>query len=160
MKEIKDYLHLYLGCDGIVIVNYSVTPELKTREVSCKLKGVVDDVVYVQCYDVDGIKWDNIDSFSSKTFKPILRPLSDMSDEEMKQCVLVKYNMRNTLKTTNLIGNKIQWTASGFIPDGEIDLLNASSEIFRFLLSKHFDLFGLIESGLAIDATKQLQTNS
>lgn len=26
---------------------------------------------------------------------------------------------------------------------------------FRYLLSKHFDLFGLIEAGLAIDKTKE-----
>lgn len=57
------------------------------------------------------------------TFKLILRPLSSMTQEEM----------------TELKGNPL---SCSFTPSQ-----------FRYLLSKHFDVFDLIEAGLAIDAT-------
>lgn len=59
--------------------------------------------------------------------KIILRPLSDMRDEE-------KFGKPGK---------------SGEYPDKEI----FSFEHTRYLLSKHFDLFGLIEAGIAIDKT-------
>lgn len=37
--------------------------------------------------------------------------------------------------------------------DGSFSPVNPQSQIFYFFLSKHFDLFGLIEAGLAIDKT-------
>lgn len=61
-------------------------------------------------------------------FKLCLRLLSDMTEEE-----------RNVLKNIQQVGLSYnQW-------DGER---------VRFLLSKHFDLFGLVEAGLAIPTTK------
>lgn len=62
--------------------------------------------------------------------KPILRPLSDMTEEEYME---VQYRV-----------DKI-----GLGYDAQ-----QGAEITRYLLSKHFDLFGWIPAGLAIDKTK------
>ncbi len=69
--------------------------------------------------------------------KLILRPISDMTEEEV--AVLIEFE-----KTNDLIPcphfNNIHQTKHG--------------EQLRLLLAKGFDLFGLIEAGLAIDKTK------
>lgn len=69
--------------------------------------------------------------FLPEQVKPILRPLSDMTEEEEK--------------ATQAIVNEI-----GFGYE-----LGAS--ITRYLLSRHLDLFGWIDAGLAIDKTKTTQ---
>lgn len=89
--------------------------------------------------------------------KPILRPLSDMTDEEAKEIVLLKYNVRNTLQKAELSGRHILFTCSpGSLlkpQGGQFDVLESGPHILTYLISRHFDLFGLIESGQAIDAT-------
>jgi hypothetical protein len=86
-KDIKDYLHLYLGCE---------------------------------CINEEG----KIGRFSGiDVCKLLLRPLSDMTQEEFR----IDCNLINPV------------------------------ERFRFRLSKGFDLFGLIDAGLALDATKLQQ---
>lgn len=113
MKEIKDYLHLYLWC------------MLKTE--------FGQSVLYA----------DNIYRAKNLNWKPILRPLSDITEEE-------------EFEMTEITGLFI---GSGFIKAIKenskyvIDVRN-SFEVTRYLLSKHFDLFNLIEEGLAIDKTK------
>lgn len=62
--------------------------------------------------------------------KPILRPLSDMTEEEEME---VQYLV----------------DIQGFGYDALI-----GAKITQYLLSRHFDLFGWIEAGLAIDKTK------
>lgn len=71
--------------------------------------------------------------------KLILRPLASMTEEEMKECGNMIYDFSNDPGL-----NKWHWK------DFEIGL---SPEQFHYLLSKGFDIFGLIESGLAIDST-------
>jgi hypothetical protein len=97
-KNIRDYLHLYLGCEcwwedkygdsgGRTEIDFYMIAELYGERIKLKL---------------------------------ILRPLSNMTEEEMKE-------------------------SEPFMFD--------SFELTRYLLSKHFDLFGLIDAGLAIDKT-------
>lgn len=113
MKEIKDYLHLYLGS---AIADSS-------------------DNNFIVCHSLDASFLDYIlSSKRSKDFKPILRPLSDATPEEVKEIEDSRVFVRAT--PVHQVGN-MQWTP----------------ETFRLALSKHFDLFGLIESGLAIDKT-------
>jgi hypothetical protein len=69
--------------------------------------------------------------------KPILRPLSDMTQKERKQ-----------------IGPTWHKEYEPEITDNEFN-----TEEIRLMLSKGFDLFGLIDAGLAIDKTT-LQTSS
>lgn len=71
--------------------------------------------------------------------KPILRPLRHMTDEELQTCGNMVYDFSDDPELNNH-----KWR------DFEIGL---AAEQFHWLLSKHFDLFGLIAAGLAIDAT-------
>lgn len=98
--EIKDVIHLYLGCE---------VENKKGQRVN------LTPMLLAQCL-VN--KWE----LETEQWKPILRNLSDMTEEEKE-------------------------TSGKFNVCSNFEL----AEWFRYLLSKHFDLFNLIESGLAID---------
>lgn len=86
------------------------------------------------------------------SIKPILRKLEDITEEEMKSLVLIRYSVGNTLKTVEKVNNTIQFKTSGFTGGGIIDLSELSSYQFHYLLKMKFDLFQLIENGLALDS--------
>lgn len=116
-KDRKDYLHLYLGCDirnnitgTIVKLNSGWLHELRSN------------------------------SYELNDWKLILRPLSDMTEEEAKDC----HNLTTIQKSID--GKDV----IGYYRENEPFLEPIQ---FAFLLSKHFDLFGLIDAGLAIDKT-------
>lgn len=109
-KELKDYLHLYLGC-SVKWYNGKIATLIDTDKTNCNI------------YDV--VKYHT----GIENIKPILRPLSDMTEEE-------------EMEWRNISGGNQSPT------------LKESAEEIRWFLSKHFDLFGLIEAGLAIDKTK------
>lgn len=137
IKKLSDYLHLYLGC------------EAKSSKGTMVYKlSSVDSIG--RCMFFDGF---GNDMWLGEDFKLALRPLSDMTEEEIKQVAWLQYNF----KAENVRG-KDEW--------GNIKVVNKSPfyywinpirstnpETMIYLLSKHFDLFSLIESGLAIDAT-------
>jgi hypothetical protein len=100
--------------------------------------------------------------------KLVLRPLSDMTDEEridvFKKCSLFDLSDCNfelgdgwinavfngiVIDSIRFIGDNIEMMDN----DGGFSSINPISPIIEFYLSKHFDLFGLIEAGLAIDKT-------
>lgn len=70
-----------------------------------------------------------------KEVKPILRPLSRMTEEEC--------NEYNNLSETMYSLNKIQ------------DQMMTEAKTTKYLLSKHFDLFDLIHFGLAIETVSE-----
>ena len=74
-------------------------------------------------------------------FKPFLRPMSRMTDEEKKEfdnfCVIDEF----AWKGNSEIGYKNQ----------AIIMSNA----INWLLNNHFDIFGLIHKGLAIEVTEE-----
>lgn len=78
----------------------------------------------------------------SEKHKPILRSLSDMTNHEM--------NVLRFLKTSK---EGCQWTKSdwNFIKDVQRFPSLQSYKIVQKLFEWHFDVFGLIEKGLAID---------
>jgi len=63
--------------------------------------------------------------------KPILRPLSDLTKEE-----LIEQGF---------------WHHIDFLTHEKQNPIEAPYFMVEYLLSKHFDVFGLIEAGLAID---------
>ena len=85
--------------------------------------------------------------------KPMLRPLSDMTLDEAAFCAKEMFcdeaeapderltDMAKIAIRDNFGGPHLASWRIGFL-------------ITRYLMSKHFDLFGWIESGLAIDKTK------
>ena len=159
-KELKDYLHLFLGCKIKAIAkwrNYSIngmytlnTAILNDFEVNLRSGKII-------C-------------------KPILRPLSDMTEKEaievfkmvslldLSDCQFefgenyttwINANLNGrVIDSINFLGDNIEMMNN----DGTYSPLNPIAPVHQYYLSKHFDLFGLIESGLAINSTT-LTTN-
>jgi hypothetical protein len=116
-KELKDYLHLYLGC------------RIKSKGGKCgDLVSVSNDGMSIVVYDKDKINDPRGLCIYSDWLLLVLRPLSDMTREEKSEL--------NEIKERH-------WTS---------DLKYQAVQV-KWHLSKHFDLFGLIEAGLAIDST-------
>lgn len=171
MKNLKDYIHLYIGCevacysdklraskeleryatlDGVVYESWRKSPPIK---VSCIPEGFKNRYHY--SYDVDEIKL-------------LLRPLSDMTEEEKVEFIHLKFrsimgNIDRTFVTKihptespNIISFSFYKSVGcGAEAGSRTYYINQSDpEQFQYLLSRGFDLFGLIEAGLAIDKTK------
>ena len=124
-KELKDYLHLYLGC------------RIKSKGGKCgDLVSVSNYGMSIVVYDKDKINDPRGLCIYSDWLLLVLRPLSDMTKEE-KDWLDEHENFVNNYKQNAESELIIEWDA----------------EKTSYLLSKHFDLFGLIEAGLAIDKT-------
>ncbi len=106
MKDIKDYLYLYWGC------------EVSVTNLEGRYNTIIDQKFINTYVDED-------DGELYNDPKLILRPLSDMREDERNE----------------------RWQ---IIIQGEKGNLY---EVMRWELSKSFDLFNLIEAGLAIDKT-------
>lgn len=116
-KQLKDYLHLYLGCE--MACHKDFIPN--SREESTRGEGfciLTPDLLS----DIDRNRLE----YGTPHFKPILRPLSDMTEEEAKEAYTIR---------------------------GKNAFHEFTGETVKYLLFKHFDLFDLIESGHAIDKT-------
>lgn len=72
--------------------------------------------------------------------KPILRRLADLTEDEAKEGNLAAFEFRVIKKEV---------MSYAFTPNR-----------FVWLLSKHFDLFGLIEAGLALEKSKIISPNT
>lgn len=128
--ELKDVLHFYFGCEcksseGSMIYRLSQV-DLKHRPLFYDGHGNTIDL----CGD----------------FKPILRPLSDMTEDEESE---IEGEWGSYGMGGNHLCNALK-DRTKYVKD-----IHEMPGLFLYLLSRHFDLFGLIESGLAIDKTKQ-----
>lgn len=133
MKQLKDYMHFYQNCEGTLKVHYAF-PMRGFKFVSARLIGVLVNNVHVQCYGGDGSKWPQITVAKVSDFYPVLRHLRDMTGEEKIE-----------------ISKILNWPEPKTVMNNRYGKYSAA--MFLFLLSKHFDLFGLIDAGLAIDKT-------
>ena len=170
-KNIKDYLHLYLGCD---VKN---TGGKTGKMVSVDASGII------MVYPND----DPRGHFLSMqgVMRLILRPLSSMTEAEFTELALIIFHHKDTdYKISedeldiemfyNDGGNMVDLDVAvganiscrcyeGQIAvreDGSIHLFDEDDkpenvynipEAIRYLLSKHFDIFGLIGTALAIN---------
>jgi len=92
------------------------------------------------------LRADNIDFFLSYA-KPILRPLSDLTKEIEVDCEkFVPCVELNKIHPTKATYFEMQ---EGIIDSIKVDCL--TSWVQNKLLEWHFDIYGLIETGLAID---------
>jgi len=121
MVQLKDVIHLYLGCKG---VTQKRTVELTGINLMSELKLLWEGTES----DMHGAASCAKDIYSAG-FKPILRKLSDMTEEESYELEMIGHE---------LIINKVS--------TNEFHAARTA-----YLLSHHFDLFNLIESGQAID---------
>jgi hypothetical protein len=139
--KLQDYLHLYLGCYVAVKGERWVNNGFVGR-----LIGVTEDRALIEFM---GDNWEKFEDF-----KPILRPLSDMTEEEFREIF-------NPIQPKDVADEDFKDAMQNLIENGidafDFDGMSAQTvfELTRKLLSKHFDLFGLIEAGLAIDKTKE-----
>lgn len=129
-KDINDYLPLYMGSP--YRYSYVEDPELFTAPVKLTPFRLV-----------------KLDDMSIAKVQLILRPLSSMTEDEAKEFS----GCPNDWRIRIIEGRYIDcW------PDGDaksmvtIELDEINAEQFRFLLSKGFDLFGLIDSAIAVNA--------
>jgi hypothetical protein len=143
-KNIKDYLHLYLGCE--VLHEFANSKQIKKLIAD---KSETDEEI----------------SLSAALYckaKPILRPLSDILNTEAFEVYKLYFDKDFVFDYSKDTGS------ANFIPTRARILAKDAIRIFEgrdyktgdfmkvisivpFLLSKHFDLFGLIDAGLAID---------
>lgn len=188
-RNIKDFLHLYLGCE----VQVTTSSATFTGE----MLGYYIDEWYekeekVSIQVLINRNTRTLFTYAGENVKPILRPLSDMTDEEALKVAMIalKRDNANGLRITRTPERNYvsiwynQWLPMGDYQKAqwdECDLeicisddftiynhafyrkgngtavgnepLYRQHEIATFLLSKGFDLFQLIEVGLAIDKT-------
>lgn len=116
-RNINDYLHLHMGAPAHV---------------------EIDGQVHSASYITRSLLFDQLEQKKEygrdMTITPMLRPLADITQEELDQ---LKINKTNKLLKSDINFN----TWHCFTPDNMVQLL------------KQFDLFGLIKAGLAIDKT-------
>lgn len=165
MKKIEDYIHLYIGCDVLVEINPDATQQV------AKIIGVhIDKWVdgnYHPTIEVDFGYQTNRTHYYQNQIKLLLRPLSSMTEEEAKELIqFEKLNREYANVDFNIItgykGNIVAIEVNYTIVDEDIVLPKVwtfnfcamNSDDFRHLLSKGFDIFGLIDANLALDATK------
>lgn len=148
-KDIKDYLHLYLGRELFgTYLDASGSRGILTGVTNggheCEIQFFLEDGINVE----EEPEWNE-----AHEVKLILRPLSDMTEEEGIECATTFFHDcegKDVKVEDNYGTKKIIWrTASIHFPD-----VYYTPDITRYLLSKGFDLFGLIDAGLAIDKTK------
>lgn len=153
--QFKDVAHLYLWCDCLLEGRYKA-----------KLCGFQHNKPILTLYYASGeVSYSQKDTFALNDYsllKPILRPLSDMTKEEGIE--YAQFYCRNKIAVP------IDWVEIKMHESGSVNLSigdgggglslfpggphGDKAEAFVYLLKKGFDLFGLIESGQALDKTK------
>ncbi len=127
MKHIKDFIQLYIGCEVTVCAEKENGGKINLG------------LYYPEVWTKEGnLEPNGIDVFYPDTKKVyamnfnqvqlILRPMSDMTESERLNCLRMF--------------------------DEQHDTWIGGAKRTQFLLQQRFDLFGLIEAELAIDATK------
>lgn len=157
MKTLKDYAHLYLGCD----IQY---PDTDGTIITAKLTGTTNgDGLETTYFEVqkntsgsptvgDYLSWEPNGHHNSNALhvKLILRPLSDMTQEEGRK--YVELRGYEAINSVTILAGGIEFTHPGM--NTYISFENNKPEQFAFLLSNGFDIFGLIEAGLAVSKTE------
>lgn len=166
-----DFFHLYIGCDVIV------TP-YEGASYQCKLTGVMhkrtdfENQIRVQVFEADddegyegaGIQW-----FDEDEVELLLRPIIDMTEDEAAEFIHLKgrsimCNIDRTEITRIRFGETKNIIDFSYKKQNEVGsktyYVNQSDpEQFNFLLSRGFDLFGLIKKGFATDSTQRVGVN-
>ena len=104
--------------------------------------------------EVDGVAFDYVEigqySLPIERIKPYLFPLSSMTDKQEKEIQEIVGNPNNACIIRKTDGLEL-WL--DYIDTDPTICLDTIFEVKDYLNKKHFDYRGLIEKGLAIDAT-------
>lgn len=158
-KQIKDYLHLYLAAK--CLVEKSDYHMVHNWMIHAGDITVIDGSLIKHVHNVVDFKG---------VIKPILRPLSDMTEEDcpewfkewMPDGFSVFHQVDNTYKYVQIDSEANDGYCLTIHPDGSMSCqckdngdqyAYKGAELFRHLLLKRFDLFNLIAEGLAISST-------
>jgi hypothetical protein len=139
-KEIKDFIHLHLGCECETKVKY---PSGGTSNVKAVFVGIdrlsVDTSYTTRPFDIYGKPWDHFHETKEAPI-PILRELSSMTEADSLKIFGVKnkWKLFTEERTDKTFDAPDRWL---FTPNETVELLKLS-----------FDIYGLLESGLAIEA--------
>lgn len=174
MREIKDYLHLYMGCD--VAREHKEDRSDKFFEFA-KLVGVsASEVEKDKKVAILDVGLDHFHEWYVEETKPVLRQIDSLTEVEAVEIAIimhgkpdsVKWRMQDCGKYFSIGRNHYVDSFTIDKASGEIDRYQYDSEtkaselqttlnhhlITFYMISKGFDLFGLIDSGLAIEKSK------
>lgn len=146
--ELKDVLHLYLGqqCE--------TDDGKRGRLAGIDLCQMDNSIVMITVRFTDD-PFDNYDVYNDNEkmdrVKPILRRLQSMMEDEAVEMYNHLYPNSTAPKVVCADIIKSLLTKKGLYNEGQ-DSFIEYVDWFPYLLSKSFDLFGLIDSGQAIDA--------
>ncbi len=129
---LSDYLHLYLGCE----IQYQEILCFGNIEIRKGLSFGVDDR-FVSFYPIT--KYNKLSESGVTIRKPI------------KDCKLI---LRSLISMTKIEAEELNWSFP-FLTSPAILLNNLVPKEFVYMLKKGFDLFGLISSGIAIEAVSE-----
>lgn len=150
-KQLKDYLHYYLGCQMYAYTLESVTNGWLEKQMS-------KNPQMGYSYELTA---GNLKKTLEDGYLPILRKLESMTEEEaedLARLVTPKFRWEDIrileVKPTEIhFMDGSKWYGDGVeeFNDCYISLIEFAPACFHYLLSRGFDLFGLINAGLAVD---------
>ena len=132
MKKIEDYLKHYIGCDVMLRDDLNFRSDGNNHKLLGLCPSEVEPFKTIALIDSPGGAF--IEHYI-EDIKLLLRPLSSMTEEEVKELESTKALQRPS-------------------PVHPLAMLVWTAETYRLAVSKHFDIFGLIDANLALDATK------
>lgn len=140
--ELKDVIHLYIGQKAKVFQNDVEQPYR-------------DNTITGIAYNRVGVLYVSINYSGVSTLyndiKLILRPLSDITNDECIRLSKVQYEAKND-RNHLILGR-------GIVNEIMNDTWGGSHKTFMYFIENGFDIFGLIESNQAIDKTKSNENN-
>lgn len=151
-KNIKDYLHLYIGCEVMApCMSWDEEPVAKGI-----LTGIHGEYEAEIQFIIDGNAEESPDYAKFIDVKPILRKLDSMTEEETAEFkkLIPWIDFERFLPGNRWRYNEHEETSkheTRVVCNTSAGINTLPMVVVPYLLSKGFDLFGLIDAGLAID---------
>ena len=112
-----------------------------------RLSGI--DYLNNELFFENAYKTFSVYAFKAQDCKIVLRPLSSLTESEARELWKVYYG--SEYRQIVVLQSGLLWWS--IMCDQSNHKVQGETAVWRWLLAHHFDLFGWIESGLAIDAT-------
>ncbi len=138
-KTFKEVAHLYLGCEVVIV------------------DGIRDNNTDTLTYmNILGDCGGNQYEWLISNCRPILYRLEDITDKDAIELVSLWSDIFLNVEKKDVRYQKLNfdfnYASSRRVRTEQVDFRKLNSDQFLFLLSKHYDLFNLIDNGHAIDA--------
>lgn len=149
MKKIEDYLHLYIGCEVLAPTKYYHNEgDGLTKGLFTGIHGELGAEIQ---FIINGYAEEEPSYVELRKVKPILRRLSSMTEDEAVELYDFLYPSSTAERKIKRFAITNHLDDKGVYWEGKIAIFDYI-DWFPWLLKKGFDLFGLIDEGLAIDA--------